>query len=123
MIAIVDYGAGNVSSVKKAFEHLGASAQVTADPEVVRAAEKICVPGVGHFVRCAALNSGPRQSILEAAVAGRPFLGIFLRMQGVFQGSTEAPAKPGAAVFSGSCLRFPAHLQSPHPGGDALYTL
>src|SRR5258708_38824350 len=114
MIAIVDYGAGNVSSVKKAFEHLGASAQVTADPEVVRAAEKICVPGVGHFVRCAALNSGPRQSILEAAVAGRPFLGIFAGAQWVFAGRTEAPARPGGGRCSGSWARFPATRTTPH---------
>ena len=120
MIAIVDYGAGNVSSVKKAFEHLGASVQITADPEVVRAADKICVPGVGHFVRCAALNSGPRQSILDAVAAGRPFLGICVGMQWLFEGSTEAPDTPGAAMFSGSCSRFPATVKSPHVGWNRI---
>src|SRR5260370_39928394 len=120
MIAIVDYGAGNVSSVKKAFEHLGASVQVTSDPEVVRAAEKICVPGVGPFVRCAALNIGPRQSILEAVAAGRHFLGICVGMQWLFEGSTEAPDTPGAAMFSGSCSRFPATVKSPHVGWNRI---
>ena len=52
MIAIVDYGAGNISSVKKALEHLGASAQLTSDPSVIAAAQKIIIPGVGHFSRC-----------------------------------------------------------------------
>ncbi len=66
MIAIVDYGAGNISSVKKALEHLGAGAQVTSDPAVIAAAEKIVVPGVGHFSRCQSLNEQLRAPVLDA---------------------------------------------------------
>ena len=64
MIAIVDYGAGNIRSVKKALEHLGVEAQVTADPQVIAAAEKIVMPGVGHFCRCDVLNKNLRESVL-----------------------------------------------------------
>ena len=67
-IAIVDYGAGNISSVKKALEHLGAKARVTADPNVIAAAQKIVVPGVGHFCRCQALNQNLRQPVLVLIV-------------------------------------------------------
>lgn len=120
MIAIVDYGAGNISSVKKALEHLGAEAQVTDDPSVIAAAEKIIVPGVGHFSRCQTLNEILRSSVLEGITAGRPFLGICVGMQWLFQGSTEAPETPGAGLFSGECSRFPASVKSPHVGWNQI---
>ncbi|HZU31622.1 MAG TPA: imidazole glycerol phosphate synthase subunit HisH [Candidatus Angelobacter sp.] len=120
MIAIVDYGAGNISSVKKALEHLGAEAQVTSDPEVITAAEKIIVPGVGHFSRCKTLNEVLRSSVMESISAGKPFLGICVGMQWLFQGSTEAPETPGTALFSGECARFPATVKSPHVGWNQI---
>ncbi len=120
MIAIVDYGAGNISSVKKALEHLGASTQVTADPQVVRTAEKIAVPGVGHFSRCEALKNGLRASVLDAIACGIPFLGICVGMQWLFDGSTEAPETPGAGLFPGQCSRFPAEVKSPHVGWNQI---
>ena len=120
MIAIVDYGAGNISSVKKALEHLGAAAQVTADPPVVAAAEKIVVPGVGHFSRCQALNQSLRECVLAAISGGKPFLGICVGMQWLFAGSTEAPETPGAALFAGECSRFPATVKSPHVGWNQI---
>lgn len=120
MIAIVDYGAGNISSVKKALEHLGAEAQVTSDPAVIAQAEKIVVPGVGHFSRCQSLNEHLRGPMLEGISAGKPFLGICVGMQWLFEGSTEAAATPGAAVFPGQCSRFPATVKSPHVGWNQL---
>jgi glutamine amidotransferase len=120
MIAIVDYGAGNISSVKKALEHIGADAQVTSDPVVIAAAEKIVVPGVGHFCRCESLNSHLRQPVLEAIAQGKPFLGICVGMQWLFEGSTEAPETPGAGLFAGQCSRFPAEVKSPHVGWNQL---
>jgi len=120
MIAIVDYGAGNISSVKKALEHLGAAAQVTADPAVVVAAQKIVVPGVGHFRRCQALNQSLRECVLAAINAGKPFLGICVGMQWLFAGSTEAPETPGAELFAGECSRFPATVKSPHVGWNQV---
>jgi glutamine amidotransferase len=120
MIAIVDYGAGNISSVKKALEHLRAGAQVTADPTVIAAAGKIIVPGVGHFSRCRSLNENLRSSVLESVRAGKPFLGICVGMQWLFEGSTEAPETPGAGLFSGACSRFPAAVKSPHVGWNQV---
>ena len=116
MIAIVDYGAGNISSVKKALEHLGVTAEVTSEPNAVNLAEKIVVPGVGHFSRCESLNSCLRPSVLRAIAEGKPFLGICVGMQWLFEGSTEAPETPGAGLFPGQCSRFPVGVKSPHVG-------
>src|SRR6266481_5984262 len=120
MIAIVDYGAGNISSVKKALEHLGADALLTCDPAQIAAAEKLIVPGVGHFSRCQTLNENLRPAVLESIRGGRPFLGICVGMQWLFQGSTEAPETPGAGIFSGECSRFPAEVKSPHVGWNQV---
>jgi imidazole glycerol-phosphate synthase subunit HisH len=120
VIAIVDYGAGNISSVKKALEHLGVAAEVTADPCVVVAAEKIVVPGVGHFSRCESLNTHLRPTVLRAIAGGKPFLGICVGMQWLFEGSTEAPETPGAGLFPGECSRFPAGVKSPHVGWNQI---
>jgi imidazole glycerol-phosphate synthase subunit HisH len=120
VIAIVDYGAGNISSVKKALEHLGVAAEVTSDPAVIAAAEKIVVPGVGHFSRCEFLNSHLRPPVLRAIAEGKPFLGICVGMQWLFAGSTEAPQTPGAGFFPGECSRFPAAVKSPHVGWNQL---
>jgi glutamine amidotransferase len=120
VIAIVDYGAGNISSVKKALDHLGVEAQVTDDPSIIAVAEKILVPGVGHFSRCQPLNENLRGPVLEAIAAGKPFLGICVGMQWLFQGSTEAPETPGAGLFPGECSRFPAAVKSPHVGWNQI---
>jgi imidazole glycerol-phosphate synthase subunit HisH len=120
VIAIVDYGAGNLSSVKKALEHLRAESRVTSDPAVIAAAEKIIVPGVGHFSRCQSLNQNLRSAVLDGIAAGKPFLGICVGMQWLFQGSTEAPETPGAGLFPGECARFPASVKSPHVGWNRI---
>lgn len=120
MIAIVDYGAGNISSVKKAFAHLGASVVVTSNPDVIASAEKIVVPGVGHFSRCQPLNSRLREPVLSAIRQGKSFLGICVGMQWLFQGSTEAPQTPGAALFAAECSRFASSVKSPHVGWNRI---
>ena len=120
MIAIVDYGAGNISSVKKALEHLRADVQVTNDPAVVAEAEKIIVPGVGHFSRCQTLNENLRAPVLDVIRGGKPLLGICVGMQWLFAGSTEAPETPGTALFAGECSRFPAQVKSPHVGWNQI---
>jgi glutamine amidotransferase len=121
MIAIVDYGAGNLNSVKKAFDHLAANVVVTAQPEVVAAADKIVLPGVGHFSALAALdNKGLREAVLQGAKAGKPFLGICLGMQWLFEGSDEAPDFAGAAILPGRCQPFAASVKSPHVGWNSL---
>ncbi|HLJ85773.1 MAG TPA: imidazole glycerol phosphate synthase subunit HisH [Candidatus Angelobacter sp.] len=120
MIAIVDYGAGNISSVKKALEHIGAETKLTDDPTAILTAKKIVVPGVGHFCRCDALNLRMRSALLEAIANGTPFLGICVGMQWLFEGSTEAPETLGAGLFSGHCSRFPSTVKSPHVGWNRL---
>jgi glutamine amidotransferase len=120
MIAIVDYGAGNISSVRKALQYLGADVEVTADPKVIAAAQKLVVPGVGHFSRCECLNQQLRAPVLEAIARGKPFLGICVGMQWLFQGSMESAETSGAGVFAGDCCRFPHTVKSPHVGWNQL---
>jgi imidazole glycerol-phosphate synthase subunit HisH len=122
MITIVDYKAGNLASVKKAFDHLRAPALVTSDPAQVQKAEKIVLPGVGHFAATAALgDSGLREVILEKIEQGAPFLGICVGMQWMLASSEEAPEVPGLALWPGECSRFPAGVKSPHVGWNSLH--
>jgi glutamine amidotransferase len=121
MIAIVDYGAGNLVSVKKALDWLGQECAITSDPEQVRRANKIILPGVGHFASTTALRSSGLQSAIAAGIErGTPFLGICVGMQWMFEGSEESPQTPGLALFPGKCVRFPASVKSPHVGWNQL---
>jgi imidazole glycerol-phosphate synthase subunit HisH len=120
MIAIVDYGAGNLNSVKKAFDYLGTEILVTNQPETLAAADKIVFPGVGHFSSLRALETGLHQSLLRAASAGKPLLGICLGMQWLFEGSEECPEIAGAGIFVGRSRRFPSSVKSPHVGWNSL---
>ena len=120
-IAIVDYGAGNLNSVKKAFDYLGAKVVVTTQAEVVATADKIVLPGVGHFSALGGLdNTGLRDAVLQGARAGKPFLGICLGMQWLFEGSDEAPEFTGAGIFAGRCRPFSSSVKSPHVGWNSL---
>ena len=121
MIAIVDYGAGNLTSVKKAFEALGQPAQITGDPQVVLQAEKIVVPGVGHFGATTALQSRGLKAAVQAALSqAKPILGICLGMQWMFSSSEEAPDIAGLGIFPYTCTRFPSQVKSPHVGWNQL---
>ena len=121
MIAIVDYGAGNLPSVKKAFDCLGAEAVVTDQLGMVAAASKIVLPGVGHFSSLRALNTaGLGEALLRSASAGKPLLGICLGMQWLFEGSEECLEVEGAGIFPGRCRRFPPSVKSPHVGWNSL---
>jgi len=121
MIAIIDYGAGNLVSVKKAFAYLGAEVVVTNQPAVVAAANKIVFPGVGHFSALQALDqTGLRESLLQAAYAAKPMLGVCLGMQWLFEGSEECAAIAGSAIFRGKCAQFPPSVKSPHVGWNSL---
>jgi imidazole glycerol-phosphate synthase subunit HisH len=120
-IAIVDYGAGNLTSVKKAFDWLGHPANITTDPETIARAERVVVPGVGHFSATRSLQSnGLEEAIKSAIQQGKPVLGICLGMQWMFSASTEAPGLPGLGVFPGECERFPQNVKSPHVGWNQL---
>ena len=121
MIAIVDYGAGNLNSVKKALDYLGAAVVVTDEPQTVNAADKLVLPGVGHFSSLRALNrTGLGQAVVRAASAGKPFLGICLGMQWLFDGSEECIEAAGAGIFSGKCRQFPSSVKTPHVGWNSL---
>jgi glutamine amidotransferase len=121
VIAIVDYGAGNLNSVKKAFAYLGAEVVVTDQPAKVVVADKIVLPGVGHFSSLQALNrTNLRELLLQGATAGKPFLGICLGMQWLFEGSEECVEVGGAGIFPGKCRQFPSSVKSPHVGWNSL---
>ena len=121
MIAIVDYGAGNLVSVKKAFIWLGQNCVITTDPGQVAKAEKVVLPGVGHFSSTASLEgTGLRQSIADAISRQIPFLGICVGMQWMFDRSHESPDTPGLGVMKGQCERFPAAVKSPHVGWNSV---
>jgi imidazole glycerol-phosphate synthase subunit HisH len=121
MIAIVDYRAGNLTSVKKAFDRIGAESVVTSDPEVVSRAEKVVLPGVGHFAAtCVLSGSGLREAIAEGTERGVPFLGICVGMQWMLATSAEAPGVQGLGIWPGECERFPAEVKSPHVGWNQL---
>lgn len=121
MIAIVDYGAGNLVSVKKAFDFLGFACAITSDPAEVEGAAKIVLPGVGHFAATASLaKSGLRDAIGRSIGRDVPFLGICAGMQWMFTGSEESPATRGLGVFAGECQRFPAAVKSPHVGWNRI---
>jgi glutamine amidotransferase len=129
VIAVIDYKAGNLTSVMKALHYLNADAQVTADPEAVLRADKIVLPGVGHFRATQRLaDTGLTQAVRASIAKGSLFLGICVGLQWLFEGSTEAPETPGLGAFSGMCERFPksfqgADLKSPHVGWNSLEQL
>ena len=124
MIAIINYGAGNLQSVKKAFDYLGVDTMVTENPEELMRAEGAVLPGVGAFGDAmAALRSrGLEGPVKEYAASGRPFLGICLGLQLLFEGSEEAPGVPGLGLFRGKIVRIPQKegLKIPHIGWNSL---
>jgi glutamine amidotransferase len=122
VIAIIDYKAGNLASVKKALDHLQADSAVTDDPRQVNTADKIILPGVGHFAATTELQRrGLRRAIQDAIAAGKPFLGICVGMQWMLRGSSEAPGVPGLGAIPAMCDRFPATgLKVPHVGWNRI---
>ncbi|MFY9936641.1 MAG: imidazole glycerol phosphate synthase subunit HisH [Silvibacterium sp.] len=121
MIAVVDYKAGNLTSVMKALRAVCVEAEATEDPNVVRRAEKIVLPGVGHFQATAFLERrGLREAMEERIAQGVPFLGICVGLQWLYRGSTEAPGSRGLAAFDGICDRFVGGKKVPHVGWNSL---
>lgn len=125
MIAIIDYEVGNLRSVEKAFEHLGHAVTVTSDPAVIRAAERVILPGVGAFGAAAATLRAHRleEVALEAAHSGRPFLGICVGMQLLFDASEERGEHPGLGLLPGRVKHFPdaPGIKIPQIGWNALH--
>ena len=127
MIAVIDYKAGNLTSVVKALKFLEArDVVVTQRPEDVLRAEKVVLPGVGHFRATQLLKDlGLTEAVREAIAEGAPFLGICVGLQWLYAGSTEAPETEGLGALAGMCEHFPAiyngaELKSPHVGWNSL---
>lgn len=121
MIAIVDYGAGNLVSVKKAMDWLGQECAITFDPAQVARAERVVLPGVGHFTTTASLErTGLKSAIADSIGRGIPFLGICVGMQWMFAGSDESLSTRGLGVFNEKCERFSPAVKSPHVGWNQL---
>jgi glutamine amidotransferase len=124
-IALIDYGAGNLTSVKKALTAVGADFFVPGEPHALARSGGVIVPGVGHFGATRALDRRWVDGILDLVGEGTPLLGICLGMQWLFEGSDEAPECAGLGVLSGRCrrLRVPAdhgRLKIPHVGWNSL---
>ena len=122
MVALIDYGAGNLTSVRKGFAAVGLSLDTAHSPEQLLRVTGIVVPGVGHFSATAALDARWRRAILDRVREGTPLLGICLGMQWLFEGSAECPGFPGLALFTGACMRIEAErpLKVPHVGWNTL---
>jgi imidazole glycerol-phosphate synthase subunit HisH len=115
LIAVLDYGIGNLRSAQKALEHVGADAHLTADGGLVRDADAVVLPGVGNFGRCmeALRASGLDDLALEAIDGGRPFLGVCVGMQMLFAGSEESPGVAGLGVFDAQVRLLPDGVKRP----------
>jgi len=122
VIALIDYRAGNLTSVRKAFAALEADLFTPASPAELGDAAGIVVPGVGHFGATRALGPDWTEAILARVGEGRPLLGICLGMQWLFEGSEEAPELRGLGLLGGQCYKLPstAHIKIPHVGWNAL---
>jgi glutamine amidotransferase len=125
MIAILDYGAGNLRSVENTLAEIGAAYELVRDRAGLKRASKIILPGVGHFGQMIrALDGlGVRDVLRERIAAGTPFLGICLGLQALFERSEEAPELDGLALFEGTVRRFEAGARVPHMGWNQLEPL
>lgn len=126
MIAIIDYGMGNLRSVQKAFEAVGADARVTRDPQIIADAASVVLPGVGAFKDCMANldQFGLIEPVRKSIQSGKPFLGICLGLQLLFEQSAEFGTVPGLGILPGKVIRFDLSgrpgLKVPHMGWNTL---
>jgi glutamine amidotransferase len=122
-VTVIDYKAGNLTSVLKALRHLGAEAVVTdGDFALIKTAERIVLPGVGHFAATERLDATGLTPAIRAAIErGVPFLGICVGMQWLYAGSSEAPEHPGLGHFAEKCTHFSESSEKvPHVGWNSL---
>jgi len=121
-IAVVDYGIGNLRSAEKALQHLGADARLTPNAADIATADAVVLPGVGNFGACmrALRDSGLESVTIDAATDGRPFMGICVGMQMLFDGSDESPDAKGLGVVSGRITRLPSTVRLPQMGWNTL---
>ena len=122
LIAVLDYGIGNLRSAQKALEHVGADARLTADPGLVREAAGVVLPGVGAFGRCmtALRASGLEPIVHDAVESGRPFIGICVGMQLLYESSEESPGATGLGVLPGKVRWLPEGVKRPQMQWNVL---
>lgn len=124
MTAIIDYGAGNLMSVKKALDYIGAKSIVTSDPAEIAAAESVILPGVGAFgdAMDSMRKRGLDSAVKAAALSGKPFLGICLGLQLLFETSDETPGAQGLSLLKGKISEIPKTngLKVPHIGWNSI---
>lgn len=123
MIAIIDYGAGNLHSVKNSLEYIGADWIITGDPKIIKKADHVILPGVGAFgnaMNCMQEN-GLIDAVKDVALSGKPFLGICLGLHLLFEESEESPDVQGLGIFKGKIRRIPdCGLKIPHMGWNSI---
>jgi glutamine amidotransferase len=122
LIAVLDYGIGNLRSAQKALQHVGADARLTADPGLIREAAGVVLPGVGAFGPCmeALRSSGLDELTLETVAAERPFLGICIGMQMLYAGSDESPGVPGLGILPGRVRLLSSDVKRPQMQWNVL---
>ena len=115
VIAVIDYGIGNLRSAEKALQHVGADARLSSDPDFIAAADAVVLPGVGAFGACmsALRSAGLEQAALDGAASGRPFLGICVGMQMLFDASEEDNAATGLGIIRGVVRWIPSGVKRP----------
>jgi glutamine amidotransferase len=115
LLAVLDYGIGNLRSAQKSLQRVGADAQLTADPDVIAAADGVVLPGVGAFGACmqALRSTGLAARAVDAARSGRPFLGICVGMQLLYEKSEESPGVDGLAILPGTVRLLPGDVKRP----------
>lgn len=125
MIAIIDYGVGNIENVKNAFERLGVDATVTSDPELILSADGAILPGVGAFMDAmkSLVETGLDQTVLERVRSGKPILGICLGMQLMCETSYEDGETQGLGIFKGEIKKLDVPFKVPHMGWNELENL
>lgn len=120
MIAIIDYGSGNLRSIANAFRRIGADARVTSDPQILAAADALVLPGVGAFGSAMAKLEDLRETLLGNIRDGKPFLGICLGLQVLLSESQESPGVQGLDLIPGRVIRIPPGNKVPHMGWNQL---
>ena len=119
-VALIDYGAGNLTSVVKGFRAVGADVRIVRALGELDGASAVVIPGVGHFAATSSLTADWRSAVRRATDAGMPLLGICLGLQWLFEGSDEAPGQPGLGMLPGRCFRLSGEVKVPHVGWNTL---
>jgi glutamine amidotransferase len=120
ILGLVDYGAGNLTSVVKGLKAVGGTVRVVARPIELEGIEALVIPGVGHFSATRSLDDAWRRGVRDRIEAGLPLLGICLGLQWLFEGSDEAPDLAGFGLLAGRCFRLPDIVKVPHVGWNTL---